>query len=259
MSGIRRTAVVLAALVLQMRCLIETYAPEKPIAVFKEMSKSTVSLADVTVYVRQSADSPWETVKQANAHRFGNSDDTTYIEDMEYEKDIRVEMTSYYSEDRSWQSLAERMAKLATDDSEDYAMRNTHIGPKANFFWTTHDQGYHMFVFKVFSNNLSNREEVGLDVSFYDGRPEDPSIYSQVDSQMKSKEKRIFECINVSKEIMDLQRMDHLDEEEYNAVSSGIFNIIVFSVFLKLLVFVGSFYYINRKIHEFYVTKKIIT
>lgn len=244
-----RAAVLLAAFFTPALALVELYLPSSPVAIIKELKKSTVTLMEVKVYIRQNPNSLWEEAWKAEGRADSDDSDMDYAKE---ERDVKVEMMGLLSKDRTWKSLT-------SQGHDNYCIKNVQYGSKVNFFWTTLEQGYHMFMFKVFSENMRDNEQIGVDVAFYEGRPEDPSIYSHVDSQVKHKEKRLFECISISKEIIELQNLDHQDEEEFADMANSIFRIIVFSVFLKLGVFAGSFFFINKKIHQFYVSKKIIT
>jgi hypothetical protein len=242
-----RAALLLPALFVLGHTLIEPYIPPNPITIIKELKKSTVVLMEAKVYLRGSKDSEWRELQRAS----GAADDQSE-EYLQEERDIKIELTGIHSKDRTWQSLVGHAL-------DNYATKNAQFGSRVNFFWTSLEQGYHMFTFRVFSESMSPGEELGLELALYEGRPEDPSIYSHVDSQMKYKRGRLVQCINMSRDIVELQNLDQQDEEEFARISNSIFKIIVFSVFLKVVVFTGSFFYINKKIHDFYVSKKIIT
>ncbi|EIJ87904.1 hypothetical protein NEPAR06_2461 [Nematocida parisii] len=225
---------------------IEQYKPNSPIIVIKELKKSTVTLSDAKVYLRKDEFSKWMEPKDfySMSHDYSSS-----ISD-DYHRDIKVEMAVFESPSREWKALT----KVGVDV---YTSKNTQQGSKVNFLWTSAHENYHMFLFRVFIDPNPN-VEVGIEVVIYEGRPEDPSIYSHTDSQIRNKEKRIAECINVSKDILDLQELDRIDEQSYKQLTNGIFKIILLAVFLKIGVFISSFLVINRKIQNFYVDKKII-
>ncbi|KAH9385229.1 uncharacterized protein NEMAJ01_0125 [Nematocida major] len=227
---------------------IEHYKPNGPIIIVKELKKSTVTLSDAKVYLRANEHEKWVEPKEF----FSMSDYhlSTSSSDYAGSRDIKVEMSVFESPTREWKSLT----KVGVDA---YTSKNTQQGAKVNFLWTSTNENYHMFLFRVFIDPMPNAE-IGIDVITYEGRPEDPSIYSHTDSQIRNKEKRIAECINVSKEILDLQELDKTDEQTYKKLTDSIFKVVILEVFLKIAIFVGSFLYINQKIQKFYIDKKIV-
>lgn len=225
---------------------IEQYLPNTPIVVIKELKKSTVTLSDVKVYLRPNSAEPWVEMRPDSP-----ADDSSTMRFSDGEADVQVEMAVYESPSKDWHSLT----KIGIDS---HVCKMAQTGAKVNFLWTSSATGYFMFLFRV-AEHLAKGMEIGLDVVTYEGRPEDPSIYSHTDSQIRNKEKRLTECINVSKEILELQDLDKIDEGVYTTVTNGIFRIVVLTVFLKIAMFIGSFLVINRKIQEFYVAKKIVS
>ncbi|KAI5160583.1 hypothetical protein NEAUS03_1231 [Nematocida ausubeli] len=225
---------------------IEQYKPNSPIIIIKELKKSTVTLSDAKVYLRKNDSSKWMEPKEF----YSMDEDASSTMSDEHYRDIRVEMAVFESPSKDWKALT----KVGVDV---YTSKNTQHGSKVNFLWTSTHENYHMFLFRVYIDPNPN-VEIGIDVVTYEGRPEDPSIYSHTDSQIKNKEKRIAECINVSKEILDLQEIDKTDEQQYKKLSGEIFKIILLAVFLKIGVFIGSFLFINKKIQKFYIDKKIV-
>ncbi|KAI5187921.1 hypothetical protein NEHOM01_2446 [Nematocida homosporus] len=226
---------------------IELYQAKAPIVVIKELKKSTVTLSEVKVYMRRGASDNWSEVNFKKGH--GSSDSSRYTND---EDDVKVEMAIYESPTKDWHSLT-------TVSAKHYISKMSHSGSKMNFLWTSTNAGYYMFLFRLVSELEDDPNiEIGLDVVTYEGRPEDPSIYSHADSQIRNKDKRIRDCINISKEILQLQEKDRMDEMEYTQATNGIFRVIVWSVFLKIVVFITSFLWINRKIQNFYLEKKIV-
>ncbi|KAI5191638.1 hypothetical protein NECID01_1549 [Nematocida sp. AWRm77] len=225
---------------------IEQYIPSSPIVVIKELKKSTVTLSDVKVYLRYSSTEPWIEV-----HHDAEHDESSTMAFDAQDLGVQVEMSVYEAPKKDWHSLT-RVG------SEQYVSKMTQTGSKVNFLWTSSSVGYYMFLFRVAPLNTNRQVEIGLDVITYEGRPEDPSIYSHTDSQIKNKEKRMLECFTVSKEIQELQDLDKMEEGAYTKVTNGIFRIVVLTVFLKIVVFIGSFMVINRKIQDFYVAKKIV-
>ncbi|KAI5192806.1 hypothetical protein NEMIN01_2229 [Nematocida minor] len=225
---------------------IEQYKPNAPIIVVKELKNATVTLSDVKVYLRSNENEKWAEPKDY----FNRMDNDSTYSSSDYHREIRAEMSVFESPTREWKSLT----KVGVDA---YTSKNTQQGHKVNFLWTSTNENYYMFLFRVFLDPNPG-VEVGIDVVTYEGRPEDPSIYSHTDSQIRNKEKRIAECINVSKEILDLQDLDKTDEQKYKKLTDGIFQVILLAVFLKIGVFIGSFLFINRKIQQFYIDKKIV-
>ncbi|KAI5180172.1 hypothetical protein NEOKW01_0501 [Nematocida sp. AWRm80] len=236
-------AVVIAVYLGSIRGYIEQYVSNSPIVIVKDLKKSTVTLSEVKVYLRRDSSEPWieaGSMYKDESDNFG-----------EEGADFKVEMGVYESPTGEWHGLT----KVGADE---YISKSEQHGSKVNFLWTATNNSIFMFLFRVYLDESHKNMQVGLDAITYEGRPEDPSIYSHTDSQIRNKEKRISECINVSKEILELQELDQLDENNYTKVTNGIFKVIVLTVFLKIVVFVGSFIVINRKIQEFYYAKKIV-
>ncbi|KAI5174943.1 hypothetical protein NEFER01_0708 [Nematocida sp. LUAm1] len=239
---------VLLAIIAQAYGFIEVYLPKTPIVVLKELKKSTVTLSEVKLYTRRNVDDSWKEMKgidnriESDMHMYSSDEDG-----------MKVEMSVYEAPDDSWISLT-------SVGVSQYVSKMSHFGSKVNFLWTSGKAGHYMFLFRIVHDKHHNTGamEVGMNVVTYEGRPEDPSIYSHTDSQIRNKEKRIAECINISKEILELQDIDRMDENKYTQVTNGIFRAIIWTVFLKIVVFIGSFLFINRKIQQFYVEKKIV-
>lgn len=241
-----RRVIVLLGVLSSIYGFIEQYKPNMAAVIVKELKASTVTLSDVKVYVRADSNDKWQDPKEYFQRREMDSSSSS----SDYHRDIRVEMSIFSAPTRDWKSLT----KVGVDS---YISKSTQYGSKVNFLWTSDSENYYMFLFRAFIEpNVGF--DIGIDVVTYEGRPEDPSIYSHTDSQIKNKEKRIAECINVSKEILDLQDLDKLDEEKYTKLSSGIFHVILLAIFLKIGVFIGSFLFINKKIQRFYIDKKIV-
>lgn len=241
--------IVLLVLVSAVYGFIEQYKQNAPIIVIKELKRSTVTLSDAKVYLRAHNSEKWLEPKEF-LHREDEHISTSSSAGFHNGQEIRVEMSVFESPTREWKSLT----KIGV---EEYSSKNLQKGSKVNFLWTSTSENYHMFLFRVFVDAMPG-VEIGIDVVTYEGRPEDPSIYSHTDSQIRNKEKRIAECINVSKEILDLQELDRIDEQKYKNLTDGIFKVILLAVFLKIGVFIGSFLFINMKIQQFYIDKKIV-
>jgi len=227
---------------------IEQYQPQAPIVIVKELKKSTVTLSVAKVYVRHNSGEEWEELK--GNENFGEESSSMRFSDEN--GDVAVEMAVYEAPTKEWVSLT----KVGVDS---HISKIVQHGSKVNFLWTSSSTGYYMFLFRVLSDYPKKGMEVGLDVVTYEGRPEDPSIYSHTDSQMRNKEKRLAECINVSREIIELQELDRMDEEVYRKEVDKILQVIILAVVLKITVFIGSFSIINRKIQDFYVAKRIVS
>ncbi|OAG28808.1 hypothetical protein NEDG_00947 [Nematocida displodere] len=240
------------------RSFIEPFQRDQPIIAVKDLKKSTVALGEVKVYTRKIGDMTWRELQTKERHSFASSSaandssDHYYGGAMSMPDDLDIQMTVYESPTQEWSSLP-------TVSKNAYISQTEQSGSKCNFFWTASGSGFFMFLFRVGSDTLNHKGyELGLDVALYEGRPEDPSIYSHADSQIKHKEKRISECIKISKEITELQSLDKQEQDKYTEVSNAIFRVVVLMVFLKIVIFVGSFVLINRKIQDFYVSKKIV-
>lgn len=242
-----KVIVLLLAAVSAASGFIEKYESKAPIVVIKELKKSTVTLSEVKVYHRSSSEQPWIEMK-GGEHSMESSESKEYFSE---DEGVKVEMAIYESPNKEW-------AGLTTVGVTQYISKMVHFGSKVNFLWTSSNNGYFMFLFRVVSE-IPDGMEIGLDVITYEGRPEDPSIYSHADSQIKNKNKRITECMNISKEIVELQEMDKMEDGKYRKITKSIFKVIVLTVFLKIFVFIGSLLVINRKIQKFYIEKKIIS
>jgi len=224
---------------------IEVCVPKAPIVVIKELKAMTVTLSDVKLYTRTSSTEPWTELKHAR------EDESSTMEFTDADEGVRVEMTVYESPTKEWTALT----KIGVDA---HVSKMAQYGSKVNFVWTSTDVGYYMFLFRVVSDHNKRGIEIGMDVVTYEGRPEDTSIYSHTDSQIRNKEKRLEECVKVSREILGLQDLDKMEEGVYAKVTRTIFKVVLMTVMMKVVCFAGSFIVINNKIQKFYTTKKIV-
>lgn len=235
---------LLVALVPQVFAFIEPYQDSMPIVILKDLKKSTVTLSDVKVFLRRSPEHPWLEMEQSE-----DESDSNMMHFENNETRLGVELLIYESPTKEWTALTKVGVNKHTANLK-------HQKSSTTFLWTVKDMGMYMFLYKVVG--AAKGMEVGLEIVIYEGRPEDPSIYSHTDSQIRIKEKRIGECISVAKEIVELQDLDQHEEVEYTKATNAIFRAVLFTVFLKVAVFAGSFVFINRKIQKFYIDKKIV-
>lgn len=152
----------------------------------------------------------------------------------------------YSSQDDTWRDI---------ESSGSLAAEHERNGSKNSFFYTANDDKYYLY---EFGSNMLGKGEYAIKTNIYEGRQKDPRIISQTDNQIRELSKHMEQGIEYTKLISDVQKLDALAAAEYKIVTSSISSIVLWAILLKLLVFYCMFYYFNRKLRDFYVSKKIV-
>jgi hypothetical protein len=208
-------------------CSIRILKEDVPVRCVRELLRSTVVLIETQVYRRRGEDQPFQEVGDG-------------------EEDIEINLSIFAANEKDWTKIYSNGTFIA---------EYVRAGGKNSFFFTASASTYFLF---QFSGSLPERDEYGLGVRIYEGKQNDPRIVSQADTQIKDLEAKISRAIGFTKQISDIQRMDMEDEEEYKTLFSNISSLIFYSILLKIFVFFTTFFYFNRKIREFYVSKRIV-
>lgn len=160
--------------------------------------------------------------------------------------DIKTLVDIFVSKENDWKDIDET-GKLVAEYER--------TGAKNSFFFTASENKY--FLYEL-SADFKGSGEYALKTNIYEGRQSDPRIISQADNQIKDLANNIEQAIEYTKQISDIQKLDALADAQYRMLIGSIGSIVLWVIVMKIAVFYCMFYYFNRKLREFYVSKKIV-
>eukprot|EP00866_Antonospora_locustae_P000156 jgi/Antlo1/156/1703 len=82
---------------------------------------------------------------------------------------------------------------------------------------------------------------------------------SSADSHAKDIHRKIQAAIDYCKSISNIQRFDIAEDAEFKSYYEMMGKIVFYSVVFKVVAVVSTFFFFNKKIKEFYLSKKIIS
>lgn len=112
------------------------------------------------------------------------------------------------------------------------------------------------YLFSLYDKN--SRADKALEVHFYEGRKKDPRIFSSADSHARDIQGKIQSAIEYCNSINDIQRFDSVEEDEFKRCYKAMERIVFYSVLFKIVTAASTFFFFNRKIKNFYLSKKIL-
>lgn len=113
------------------------------------------------------------------------------------------------------------------------------------------------YLFSVYDEH--ERGDKALHVAIYEGKKNDPRIISSADSHAKDIHRKIQAAIDYCKSISNIQRFDIAEDAEFKRYYEMMGKIVFYSVLFKILAVVSTFFFFNKKIKEFYLSKKLIS
>ncbi|KAM0673466.1 hypothetical protein GVAV_003159 [Gurleya vavrai] len=207
-------------------CLIKKLEKDKHIGYVNNLLSQTVVLMETELLYRPSAYGIFKPVA-------------------DYDKSKTL-IDIYANEENDWKNIQKNGRLVAEYERS---------GAKNSFFFTASDNKYYLY---EFSSDLPIEGEYALRTNIYEGRQKDPRIISQTDNQIKELSKHMEQGIEYTKLINDVQKLDALAAVEYKTVTESISRIVMWAILLKIVMFYCMFYYFNRKLRHFYISKKII-
>lgn len=210
---------------LPIEALIRTIANNRPLVQFKQLAERTVVLMEITLMYRSNEFAPWQKL-----------DPTT---------PIKSDLLITCSPDRDWTTM---------NKNPQFVAEYTGTGTKPTFFFTSQVNTMHRFALMLPTPNVGI---YGAEMKLYEGRAKNPNVISQTDSTLRELERQIRYAIGACQEIENVLRMDLMDESEYDTIMSSTARLILGSILFKIVVVMVTFIYFNKKLKQFYVTKKI--
>lgn len=125
---------------------------------------------------------------------------------------------------------------------------------KSSFFFTASHGEFHQF--SVYDEHP--RPGRSLRVTIYEGRKKDPKIFSSADSHARDLHNKIESAADYCRSISDIQRFDTREDSEFRRCYSSMERTVFYSALLKIATAVMTFYFFNKKMKQFYLSKKII-
>ncbi|KRH92858.1 hypothetical protein M153_24100001350 [Pseudoloma neurophilia] len=220
--------IFLFTFLLMAHALIRPFSPQHPIAEFKSLPNRTVVLIELQIYV-QSFNGDWVVLDKNEP----------------FKTDLVVESAA----DRDWSKLV----KGGVFNAEFVGNQ-----AKTTFFYTSASDTMHKFSFHFSNQNLNRNNSVyGADLKIYEGRANNPQAISQMDSTIRELDRQIKYASTACQEIENVLRFDTLDELEYDKIIRSSANLILFSIFFKIVATAVIMIYLNRRLKQFYITNKI--
>lgn len=207
-------------------CLIQKFEENQPIRYYNNLLDKTVVLIEAEVYYRNTDNEAWQ--KLPADHEIG------------------LELKIFRSVSGDWASF--KSTQRMVSEYVRYLQ-------KTNFFYTATDNDYYLYQFMLDS---SEDVQYALKTNFYEGIHGDPNIMSQADNQIKELKKNIEESMEYITQISNVQKLDGFRDEEYYNLIVSIRNIVFIIIGLKIAVFFCMFNWFNKKLRDFYVSKKIL-
>lgn len=210
---------------LPITALVRTIQQTRPLVQYKQLPERTVVLVEVRLLYRPDELSIWQKVV----------DNTP----------LKSSLLITCSPDRDWTSINKNHQFVA-----DYVGEGT----KPTFFFTSQLNTMHRFALMLPSPTVGM---YGAEMKIYEGRANNPNVISQTDSTLRELERQIKYAMNACEEIDNVMRMDLMDEHVYDNIMSATAKLILGSIVFKVVVVMVTLMYFNKKLKQFYLTKKI--
>eukprot|EP00866_Antonospora_locustae_P001556 jgi/Antlo1/1556/916 len=209
------------------RCLIVETSRSRPYRELRELEKDTAMLVDY---------------KYVDLDTRGDSDTDDYHAVNMYNYKCRLRIKSH----KDPQDV-EKHGRIVTN----YLLKKQ----EESFLFIADRSEYYLF--SVYDEH--ERGDKALQVTIYEGRKNDPRIMSSADSHAKDIHRKIQAAIDYCKSISNIQRFDIAEDAEFKSYYEMMGKIVFYSVVFKVVAVVSTFFFFNKKIKEFYLSKKIIS
>lgn len=218
---------MLLALILNIHSLIVPLGVDKPARFINNILAKTVVLLEAELLYRESEMHDWTQVADPDSAAFN--------------------LDIYISNSKDWKDIYTN----ATLVSE-----NIRTGVKNSFFFTAPQSNYYLY--ELYTTHELKTGQYGIQTLIHEGQAGVATIKSMVDNRMKETEYHVREATEKAHHISDILKLDLQVDEEYRKVVSSIEYIIFIAIFMKIGVCFCMFGYYNKKLQEFYVSKKIV-
>lgn len=221
------TLIMLLLFVLAIYSLIVPITNDSPARFVNNLLAKTVVLVEAELMYRKSENDPWMKLP-------------------EYDE-TKLNLDVYMSNTSDWQEILTNSSLVS---------ENERIGTKHGFFFTAPRNNYYLY--ELYTAAHGKKGQYGMQILIHEGQSSVPTIKSRVDNHMKEAERHVRESTEKAHQIGNILKLDSQVDEEYRKIIRSIGNIIVFAIVMKIVVFYCMFYYFNRKLREFYVSKRIV-
>lgn len=155
------------------------------------------------------------------------------------DKKIPLKLKISYSEGRDWKNVDTAIAEYEK------------IG---SFFFTAPVTNYYQFDISC----ETEEKDLGLGIRLYEGTSSQHKIISAVDSAITGIRNEIHRAIDVCKGIDEVQNIDHQNDEIFRKYLHQNYNIVLFSIIIKILFVLTFHYYLNKDVRNYFIQKKVV-
>lgn len=185
--------------------------------------------------------------------------DTAMLVDYKYvDLDIRDSDSDDYNAGHMYKCRLRIKSHKNPQDVERYGRVVTNyplVKQEESFLFIADRSEYYLF--SVYDEH--ERGDKALQVAIYEGRKNDPRIISSADSHAKDIHRKIQAAIDYCKSISNIQKFDISEDAEFKRYYEMMGKIVFYSVVFKVVAVVSTFFFFNKKIKEFYLSKKLIS
>ncbi|EJW02839.1 hypothetical protein EDEG_02780 [Edhazardia aedis USNM 41457] len=138
------------------------------------------------------------------------------------------------------------------------ASERVESGPKNNALFTATYSGLYLFQFGLKKeDHVVLPPNLALEINIYVGRQSDPRIVSQADTQLRDIYNKVYALNELNRNIEEIIKEGGAKDVEYKRNISKMMYVEVLFILFKLFVFYCMFFYFNRRLCQFYTSKKI--